>query len=200
MAEVSNKAALPLEGHCSPAPGTPGEGVKTKGSRDWHQNLVLDGNQNPNNVFLSSSLKSLLSFCPPPPLALESLSYNRKIVSLLLFSAAQHWAPFPEQVFKQILKRDCFPMRQWGGRCALWQAVACLLALGCSKSKLGVSTETNGVSLMRLLALGDAVFFLFFSEERNSHIQHLSLTEAMIETGDPAWKNIWSQECFERLG
>lgn len=79
--------------------GHRGEGMKTKGSRDWHQDLVLGGNQNPKNVFLSSSLKSLLSFCLPPPLALESLSYNRKIVSLLIFSVAQHWAPFPEQVF-----------------------------------------------------------------------------------------------------
>lgn len=83
------------QGHC-------GEDVKTKGSRDWHQNLILGGNQNPKKVFLSSSLKSLLSFCPPPPVALESLSYNRKIVSLLLFAVAQHWAPFPEQVFKLI--------------------------------------------------------------------------------------------------
>lgn len=149
---------------------TVGQMWRQKGSRDWHQNLILGGN--PKNVFLSSFLKSLLSFCPPLPLALESLSYNRKIVSLLLFAVVQHWAPFPEQVFKLILKRDCFPMRQWGGRCALWHAMACLLALLCSKSKLGMPTETNSVSLLPFLALGDTVFFLFFSGERDSHIQH----------------------------
>lgn len=105
MAELSNKAALPVEGHSSPAPGT-----RWGRCEDKRQQRLAS---KPHFRWESKSQKPVFKpFCPPPPLALESLSYNRKIVSLLLFPLAQHWAPFPEHVFKLILKRDCFPMRQ----------------------------------------------------------------------------------------
>lgn len=166
MAELSNKAALPVEGHSSPAPGT-----RWGRCEDKRQQRLAS---KPHFRWESKSQKPVFKpFCPPPPLALESLSYNRKIVSLLLFPLAQHWAPFPEHVFKLILKRDCFPMRQWGGICALWHAMACLLALLCSTSKLGMLL-IQMVSLVRLLALGDTVIFLFFSGETVTHNTRVS--------------------------
>lgn len=65
---------------------------------------------------------------------------------------------------------------------------------------LGISTESNGVSPVGLVAFGDTFLFFSFSGEWDSDIQKATgpWTEFMVGDRRSSLENIWNQEYFER--